>query len=205
MSMTFATWLKDVLARPNLSQRGLARHLGLDPNQVSRMTTGKRRPQIDELEKIAAYVGEWPPVLQPRRAMPAPEIVVRGAIMENIWKDVQSAAPPATSTVPGVQHSDYPVQIQYAYDVLPDSGTRHQCREYIVAVAMDYVQRPLATGDVVHVQMQRDGLVQDVLRRVVRSGADVLLAKVNQNHDLAAPVGSAVIAGLVLARTTVYQ
>lgn len=51
-------WFVDTLAERRLSQRGLARHLGVDPSQVHRLLTGKRTMRLDEAEQLAILLGK---------------------------------------------------------------------------------------------------------------------------------------------------
>lgn len=56
--MTIDTrWFQDRLADKDMSQRGLARLMGLDPAAVSYMFRGKRRIQLDEAAKMARVLG----------------------------------------------------------------------------------------------------------------------------------------------------
>lgn len=50
-------WLRNALKRSDKTQKGLAKHLGVRPSQVSRMLKGERRIQLHEVEKIEAYLG----------------------------------------------------------------------------------------------------------------------------------------------------
>lgn len=59
--MNYREWAILGLTKPGKSQGGLAKHLGLDPAQVTRMLTAKGKPrriQADELAKIAEYLNE---------------------------------------------------------------------------------------------------------------------------------------------------
>lgn len=49
-------WIRDGLARPGKTQRGLAMALGLDPSAVSRLLTGARQLRAAELPVVAAYL-----------------------------------------------------------------------------------------------------------------------------------------------------
>jgi len=200
----FAKWLKSALTRPGLSQRGLARHLGLDPNQVSRMVHGKRKPQIDEIESIASYVGEWPPQLlqKPTSAPTVENIGVRGTIMDNVWREPTVDRVPS-ERIPGVAHPTFPVEVQYAYE-LADGPQDVDAREFVIAVPFNLVARQIRHGDIVHVTRQRAGLIQDAVRRVVSS--DGSLHMVRLSLGLAPePMAQWTVVGLVIARTTLYR
>lgn len=49
-------WIRDGLAKPGKTQRGLAIALGLDPSAVSRLLTGSRQLRAAELPVVAAYL-----------------------------------------------------------------------------------------------------------------------------------------------------
>lgn len=49
-------WIRDGLAKPGKTQRGLAMALGLDPSAVSRLLTGTRQLRAAELPVVAAYL-----------------------------------------------------------------------------------------------------------------------------------------------------
>lgn len=51
-------WFRTKLTQKNRSQRGLAKHLKLDPGAITLMFNGKRRMQLDEAQKIASFLGE---------------------------------------------------------------------------------------------------------------------------------------------------
>lgn len=201
----FAAWLRNILTRPGLSQRGLARHLGLEPSQVSRMVQGKRRPQIDEIEKIAAYVGEYPPQLQSRSVVSTTEVVVRGIVMEHAWQEVAviqgRATAPAPERVPGVLHPEYPIALQYAYEIV-DPTVRAIGRQYIVAVPIEDVERAPQVNDWLHLHKISGTLRLDSIRRVVR-GASGQLDTVDDKGTVE-PLKDWTVSGLILGRTTLY-
>jgi phage repressor protein C with HTH and peptisase S24 domain len=65
-------WIRDGLARPGKTQRGLAAALGVDPSAVSRLLTGARQLRAAELPVVAAYLEADPPALLARMPHPAP-------------------------------------------------------------------------------------------------------------------------------------
>lgn len=54
-------WIRDGLAKPGKTQRGLATALGLDPSAVSRLLTGARQLRAAELPVVAAYLDSEAP------------------------------------------------------------------------------------------------------------------------------------------------
>lgn len=61
-------WIEQGLERQGLSQKGLARHLGLSHSQVSRLLSRQRKLQIDEIDKISLYLGTQPPTVSDQTA-----------------------------------------------------------------------------------------------------------------------------------------
>lgn len=55
-------WIANGLSKPGKTQKGLADALGISAPAVSNMLRGKRRVRVDEVPKIAAYLGVEPPV-----------------------------------------------------------------------------------------------------------------------------------------------
>ena len=49
-------WIKEGLAEPGKSQRGLAEYLHVDPSVISKIVSGKRQLKAAEVEKIAEYL-----------------------------------------------------------------------------------------------------------------------------------------------------
>lgn len=55
-------WIRDGLAKPGKTQRGLASALGLDPSAVSRLLTGGRQLRAAEIPVVAAYLESTVPI-----------------------------------------------------------------------------------------------------------------------------------------------
>lgn len=54
-------WIRDGLAKPGKTQRGLANALGLDPSAVSRLLTGGRQLRAAEIPVVSAYLDSSAP------------------------------------------------------------------------------------------------------------------------------------------------
>jgi len=67
-------WIRDGLAKPGKTQRGLANALGLDPSAVSRLLTGGRQLRAAEIPVVAAYLDSSAP-----RALSDPIVAPRNA------------------------------------------------------------------------------------------------------------------------------
>lgn len=57
----YLAWIRQGLEPKDKTQSGLARHLGLAHPQISELLRGNRRLKVDEVPKIAAYLGLPPP------------------------------------------------------------------------------------------------------------------------------------------------
>ena len=68
-----SNWLKEGLKRSGKTQRGLAKALGIDPSNVSRLVAGKRRLMIDEIDTVIDYFASGPDAIDLRAAGMAEE------------------------------------------------------------------------------------------------------------------------------------
>lgn len=57
----YREWIERGLEKPGLFRKGLADALGLSPSAVTRMLDGTRRVHLEEVPRIAAYLGDTPP------------------------------------------------------------------------------------------------------------------------------------------------
>lgn len=85
----YISWPRQGLKKSGKTQKGLARALDLDPMAVSRLLSGKRRFQIDELQKIAAYIDESLPNIGPLSNVSHRVETVRiaGRISMSLWQE----------------------------------------------------------------------------------------------------------------------
>lgn len=85
----FRAWIERGLAKPGKRKRQLADALNVDPSAVTRILDGTRRVRLDEVSRIAEYLGETPPPLgqefeleeldDDRRTVPVKGYVAAGA------------------------------------------------------------------------------------------------------------------------------
>ena len=59
-------WLREGLKRSGKTQRGLAKALGIDPSNASRLVSGKRRLKIEEIDIVLDYFGSGPDAIDMR-------------------------------------------------------------------------------------------------------------------------------------------
>lgn len=55
-----AAWFRDRMAAAGKTQAGLAKHLGVDPSAISAMLSGSRAVKVEEIVKIARFMGTSP-------------------------------------------------------------------------------------------------------------------------------------------------
>lgn len=73
--MDVIAWIRRGLARPEKSQRGLAKALGIDPAGVTRLLAGERQLKASEIAKVARYLGLAPPPAVGGRGLEPPPMV----------------------------------------------------------------------------------------------------------------------------------
>ena len=55
--ITLRTWLKDIRAKKELTQREVANAANVDVTMISKIELGDRRPSVEVAKKIAAVMG----------------------------------------------------------------------------------------------------------------------------------------------------
>jgi hypothetical protein len=107
MSDKATRWFKDRLAEKKLSQRGLARLLGVDAAAVSLMLRGLREMKIDEAKQIAVILGVSVEEVLAHVSMPitpkSQPVPIIGFINGNShveWGDDLGSVPRPTGTLP---------------------------------------------------------------------------------------------------------
>src|SRR5690606_28173814 len=87
-------WIRDELVKRGKSQAALARHMNLDPSQVSKMLKGGRKISIDELSKIEQFLGATSPKRGGGSApVPSPAVIsalcveVVGVVAGGVWRE----------------------------------------------------------------------------------------------------------------------
>lgn len=98
--MDYIKWINDALERkPHLNQSGLARHLNRHRSVISMMLSGSRRIKADELERIAAYLGE--PLPYSDKALTAKKVTASVAgVIDRAWRDTSDGSPQHVVVVP---------------------------------------------------------------------------------------------------------
>ena len=78
----YIEWIRTGLNQPGKTQTGLASHLGIAHPQISNLMNGKRNLKVDEIPKIASYLGIDPPNVEMRPAVPELRPVRRAGFVE---------------------------------------------------------------------------------------------------------------------------
>jgi SOS-response transcriptional repressor LexA len=93
--MDYVDWIRDALDNKKLSKtrKGLAKALGIDPSQVTRILDRSRRIQLHELRTIADYLGVPPPATESSQELIREEISHRkvpilGDVAAGVWLEV---------------------------------------------------------------------------------------------------------------------
>lgn len=162
---TYINWIKSGLDQPGKTQSGLARHLGIAHPQISLLVNGKRNLKVDEIPKIAAYLGIDPPNVEARplasSTMPVRKagIVEAGAFREA--DEFDQSEPDEMFIEPDKR---YPNARRMYFEVLGDSMNDLRPTPIVpgakcVCVAFEDIaqQVDLRDGMIVVVQRSRDG------------------------------------------------
>lgn len=136
----YLKWLREGLAKPGKTQKGLARALGIDPMGVSRLVNGKRRFQIDELRIISSYLAEPLPsadvalTLQPKLG----GVRVMGRVGPGIWQEGDVDL----GEIAGLIDKRFPISVQRGFVLDADAPAFNLARGalFLTVPLRDYSQ-----------------------------------------------------------------
>lgn len=171
--MKVAQWIKKGLEKPDKTGRGLAAVLGVDPSAVTRMLKGERQLRLDEVQKVADYLGVEPP----------PEVFVTA----------QPALVPKTSAPPNVDIKSIKTEGLFGKPDLPvyASAMGGSGEMIINYEPIEYVKRPpllenvpggfamFVVGDSMRPRFRPGELLLIHPKRIASAGDEVLIVKVN--------------------------
>lgn len=207
-SVVLQKWLADGLALPGKSQKGLAAHLGVSHPVVSRMLSGKRRIQVDEIHKISEYLGVQPPPItpSPRQTVLTPmgavrTVPVRFALALGVWRAPGSTVMNATD-IPVVPDARLANLEQYACRLDGQEFGSEQ-GSFVVCVGYDAFRLSPGDDDLVHVrrQLAQTELEEHSLGRVRVANQVVTITAEGQNAPRTTwPLADVDIVGLVVGR-----
>ena len=166
-------WIQKGLEKPDKTGRGLASALGVDPSAITRLLKGQRQLRLDEVQKVADYLGVEPPADVFATAQPA--LAPKATMQPNV--DIKSIK---TEGLFG--NADLPV---YA-SAMGGSG------EMIISYEpIEYVKRPpllenvpggfamFVVGDSMWPRFRPGELLLIHPKRIASAGDEVLIVKVN--------------------------
>ena len=176
----YREWLKAGLLRPGKSGVGLAKALGIDPSAVSRMLQGKRKLQLHEVDKAAAYLGVEPPnrgSLRIGAVAPSQNEVQIVALTKSaaggVWREVGVSVIFEAVAIPLVPEPRLAGLEQYATRIDGTDFNRIlKPGDYAIFVPFDGIRTAPQDGDIVEVERKRGDVVETTVRRVrIRGGA----------------------------------
>ena len=173
-------WLLAGLQQPGKTQKGLGKALGVDESGVSKMLKNKRRLQIYEIPKAAAYLG----IPEPGPAGPADHSVastdrkthsvpVTKIACGGVWREEGVSMVIDAVHIPHAPEPRLEGLIQYATRIDgTDFNKVLRPGDYAIFVPFADVRSEPRDGDIVEVQRHRGSTVETAVRRVrIRAGA----------------------------------
>lgn len=157
-----AAWIKSELQIAGETQSDLAKHLGIQQSQLTRLLQSKRGLDIFELERIEAFFG----------GSSLRDVPLVGLVGETVWRD---AAPENLGAVHGITggRSLVPLDLQKAYQLKADSlDGFFKSGDLIFVVGMEHIIKGLRRPGDVYVTVRKRGgdLFQFSLGRADESG-----------------------------------
>lgn len=166
-------WIRKGLEKPGRSGRGLAAVLRIDPSGVTRMLKGERKLRLDEVQKVADYLGVEPP----------PEV----------FADSLPPLPPKPAALPNVDMRSLQTEGLFGKPDLPVyasamGGAGEMIMNY---EPIEYVKRPsvlenvpggfamYVVGDSMAPRFKPGELLLIHPKRIASAGDEVLVVKVN--------------------------
>ena len=161
----YLQWIEEGLRKTGKTRSGLAAHLGVAHPQVTRLLNGDRALKVDELPKIAEYLGL---ALPESDAVPVAAglipVAVAGKVEAGSFREVDEFSQAELDHIMVAPDDRFPRARQVAFDVAGDSMNDLKQRpifpgDRVVGVAYEDVahELPLRDGMVVVVQRERDG------------------------------------------------
>lgn len=193
----YQAWVRDGLQKAGKSAKGLAATLGVAPARITEITTGKRRVQLAEVAKIAAYLELPPPSDHVHYSAGAIQWVrVMGRIQAGVWHERSVGPQCDTEFIAGIVDERFPLETQVAYTI----GTKCQSAglevgDYVIATSsapVDTKKRLLVV-----MKIERHGLEALALGEILRESLDVRLLIPADSKNIA--VSKANILGYVVA------
>lgn len=196
-------WLKRGLAEPGKSQAGLARFLKISEPVVSRIVSGERPLRAHEVDRISNYFGFGPDHKgdPPKAGMiKAPVVAVS---LEGYWTEKGRRMIPSRMTLEVVPHPHYSGTDHYVVEVRNSEGSPPSMA---ICIKIDDLGREPRKGDHLHVVRDKDGMEQELIRRVERqpNGQKLVLADlVGREREI--PLDAVTVKGIVTGIQTLFD
>lgn len=168
--MDYIKWIRSGLKKPGKSQAGLARKLGIDRSQITKMLDDKREIKASELSKISEYLEEAEPtgVSASHLSTQIPRAKYMGTIGLNAWVDKGHLFLDDSTVIPAHPDARYPPDIQSYFKLLVGS-TDGELRsgDYLITVPFSRFRGQPIVNDLIVCRRTRRGMEQSVLRRAL--------------------------------------
>lgn len=208
LQQRLAAWIDTVLRQGRSggkTNKGLARELGLDPTQITRMRKGERAFRVHEIPVIERYLGEKAPGLggreQVQRVTPEPSaglISIEAIIAPGAWREA-GATMLSAKKHPALPYADLAGMHQYVCSIEQDP------RRMVICVPYRDKRVHPQDDDLVHVVRKRAGLEEHTLwlTKILPDGSCVLVPEDGNGAQIKFPAngadGSVEVRGLVEA------
>ena len=158
-------WLKEAIDKSGRSQREVAAHFGIDPSAVNRMIKGLRKVTVDEMLRIASFLGVDPP-FGSIDTTPTVHVAVTHEVAAGVWREGGEMLLDQT-LVPAVPEPRYKAMSQRAVKVTgADFARTIAPGQFAIYVPLKELRRPPLDGEIVFISRTRNDLVEFTLRRV---------------------------------------
>jgi transcriptional regulator with XRE-family HTH domain len=190
-------WIKEGLKKKGKSRAGLAKHLGLDRAQITRMLNPElsREIRANELFAISTYFGEPLPPLGLTQLNHGHydlfPILIRGTVAPGVWRD-QNAAPVSSLRL---EHSFFPpdprFNIDHQFDMMVEGTSIERFAKHGALLRCADIEKSGISpepDDLVIVERKRDGLVETSAKRYRPTSDGIELWPDSEDPHWQAPV-----------------
>lgn len=176
--MDLIEWIECGLRRPGKSRAGLAAALGLPTPRVTEILGGRRRVQLEELPRIAEYLGISLMQLSTIAEMLVGSygfVPVRGAVAAGVWRE-PALFDEITEHYRMTIDPKWPSDAVFMVRVTGQSINRRAAAgDLALCLSCSAAPREIADGDWLVVERRRDQLVERTIKRAKQTPAGVEL------------------------------
>jgi SOS-response transcriptional repressor LexA len=176
--MNIIEWIENGLTKEGKSRKGLASAIGRSPSAVTELLRGKRKLQIDEIGKIARYLGEAVPTFgeaKPERTSIV-HVPVRGEAAPDLWRGPTYIYDDSPAQIPVVL-GEFTMSEQFAFRIVGNQMDKRKIHsgDYVICVPYFLARDRFHTGDIVVVERQDHDLIETTCRELVVAGGGLEL------------------------------